>query len=176
MARWQPFAVAAALAAPPVALAILVWPVDASADGGGSDDGEVEATLGPGESADGTVSGTVSSDYEIVGDGSGPLVLRVVGDGFDSTLTLVDPESDDQLDFDDDTDGADPALSLDLDEGESVIAEVRSFSGEPGSFTILVELDDGSGADDGESEGEEGGRGGGVRVFPPGPATTIVGG
>jgi hypothetical protein len=171
MVRWQPIAVAAALAAPPVALAILVWPTDASAGGGGGSDGEIEASLAPGDSADGTVSGTLSADFEIVGDGSGPLVVRVAGGGLDSTLTLVDPESGDQLDYNDDTDGLDPALPVELDDGETVVAEVRSLGGEPGSFTISVDLDDGS-DDDGDGAGRDGG--GGVRVFPPGPATTIV--
>jgi hypothetical protein len=143
--RWQPFAVLAALAAPPVALAVLVWPSNASASGGpGTDD--VQATLHVGDAVDGDVSGTLTSDYEIVGDGSGPVRVSVVGvDQFDTTLTLVDPDSGDQIDFiDDDGDSLDPALSVDLDDGESAIAEVRSLGGEPGSFTISVASDDGS--------------------------------
>lgn len=139
MARWQPIAVLAGLAAPPVALAVLVWP--ASAPAGGSRDGEVEATLSAGDAADGSVSGTLSRDYEIVGDG-GPVRITVAGiPGFDATLTLIDPDSGDQIGFNDDaSDGnRDAELTVELGPDETVIAEVRSLGGAPGDFTISVE-------------------------------------
>lgn len=163
--RWQPIAVLAALATPPVALAILVWPSHAAAGGGGGggSDDEIQATLGPGESADGTVSGTFSSDYEILAEGSGVLRISVVGNGLDSTLTLVDPDSGNDLDFNDDTNGLDPQLLVELEDGESVIAEVRSLNGEPGAFVISVDVDDG------ESSGGSGGGGG-----PPTTAVVII--
>lgn len=170
MARWQPFAVAVALAAPPVVLAILVWPTSVSADV------EVEATLAPGESADGSVSGTLSTDYEVVGDGSGPVRITVTAEeeGFDATLTLVDPDGGDRG-FNDDTNGVNPELTIDLDDGETVIAEVRSLNGPPGNFTIRVATGDEDEVS--TSGGGGGGRDGGVRVFPPAPggvATTII--
>lgn len=134
--RWQPVAVAAALAAPPVMLTVLVWPSGAAPAPPRED--RVEASLGPGDAIDGNVSGTFSADYEIVGAGD-RLRVAVAGDGgLDTTLTLVDPDTGEQLDFVDDTDGLDPALAVDLDDGDTVIAEVRSLSGRPGSFTISV--------------------------------------
>lgn len=171
--RWQPFAVGAGFAAPPLVLALLVWPSSASAgaDGDGGGDGDVAAELAPGDAADGTVAGAESVDYLVTGDGDGPVVIVVFGAGFDSTLTLVDADSGERLDFNDDTIDLDPQLVVELDDGESVVAQVRSLGGEPGSYTIAVDHE-------GELVEPDGPGGPGVPVplpLPiPGPPTTIA--
>jgi hypothetical protein len=156
--RWQPFAVAVGLAAPPVLLAIAVWP-SASAERAGFDDPEAELTAGDAER--GSTNGLSSTDYLITGQG----VLRIDVDGptFDPTLTLVDPETGDQLDYNDDSNGLNPSLTVELDEGESVRAQVRSLGGPPGgAFRISVtDAGDGGGVVD-DGGGEAGG-----------PATTV---
>ena len=180
--RWQPFAVVAALAAPPLLLAVLVWPSGASAVDAGGDDDEVAAELHPGDSEQGTVSGSASADYLIVGNGENPVRIDVDGAvGLDATLTLVDPESGESLDYNDDTNELDPQLVIDLDDGETVRAEVRSLGGNAGSFEISVRTDD-DGADDAgdggpvETAPPRPNRPGPTVVLPAGPATTIPAG
>ena len=135
--RWQPFAIAAGLAAPPVALAIAVWPSTSAAERADGATGEPEAELALGDSDRGTTNGIGSTDYLIVGPGL--LRVDVDGPGFDPTLTFVDAESGEQIDYNDDTNDLNPALAIELDDGESVLAQVRSLGGPPGgAFTITV--------------------------------------
>lgn len=131
--RWQPFAVGAALLAPPVLLAAAVWPDDGL--GGGA--GGIEAELGEGDSEVATTNGLTSTDFLIVGPGQ--LRISVDGPGWDPTLTILDPESGVQLGYNDDFDDLNPSLVVELDEGESVRAQVRSLRGPPGGrFEISV--------------------------------------
>lgn len=135
--RWQPVAVAAALAAPPVALLAAVWPSSAEPANGGTT-GDPEAELEAGETDEGATNGVSSTDYLVTGGGR--LRIDVDGPGFDPTLTLVDPDSGQQLDFNDDADGLNPSLEIDLGDGGSVLAQVRSLGGPPGgTFTISIE-------------------------------------
>jgi len=172
--RWQPFAIAAGLAAPPVALAIAVWPSTSAAERTDGATGEPEAELALGDSDRGTTNGVGSTDYLIVGPGF--LRVDVDGPGFDPTLTFVDPESGEQVDYNDDTNGLNPALAVELEDGESVLAQVRSLGGPPGgAFTITVsELDDGAqesvlDAEIGAIEEQRRGPAGGV------PTTIVIG-
>jgi hypothetical protein len=133
--RWQSVAVAAGLAAPPLLLAAAVWP-DPGGEGTGSSAG-VEGELGPGDDDRAGTDGLSSTDFLVTGPG----VLRIDVDGptFDPTLTLVDPDTGEQLDYNDDSDDLNPSLTVELDEGETVRAQVRSLGGPPGgSFTIRV--------------------------------------
>jgi hypothetical protein len=165
--RWQPFAVTAALLAPPVLLAAAVWP-----DGGIGGGGGIEAELGEGDSETSTTDGLSSTDFLVVGPGQ--LRIDVAGGDFDTTLTLVDADSGEHIAFNDDVEGWDPSLVVELDEGASVRAQVRSFDGSPGRFVISV-----SAADDAPELGEGAGAGGTVAPPPllPGQSeTTIVAG
>lgn len=157
--RWQPFAVTAALLAPPVLLAVAVWP----AGGIGGDGDGVEAELGEGDSEVATTDGFTSTDFLIVGPGQ--LRIDVEGPGWDPTLTLVDPDSGEQLAYNDDFVDLDPSLAVELDEGETVRAQVRSLTGPPGGrFEISVSATDDL-PDAGGAVG--GGAGGGGPVAPP---------
>jgi hypothetical protein len=143
--RWQPFVVAAGLLAPPVVLAVAVRPA-AARDG---EDGGDDTSLAVGEEAGGTVGSGVAS-FEITATEDGSVRIDVLGRGNDPTLTVVDEEGD-ELAFNDDTDGLDPSIALDLDAGEVVHAQVRSFSGVPIAFTIQVTATGrGDGGDDDE--------------------------
>jgi hypothetical protein len=137
--RWQPFAVAALLAAPPVALLGAVWPSSAEpAGGGGAAAGDPEEELTAGEDAEGATNGISSTDFLITGEGE--LRIDITGPVFDPTLTLIDPDTGDQLDFNDDSNGLDPSLTVNLGDGGSVLAQVRALGGPPGGpFTIAVE-------------------------------------
>lgn len=172
--RWQSIAVAAGLAAPPVLLAAAVWPEESSADAGFP---EAEAELSPGDRDQGTTNGISSTDYLITGEG--PMRIDVDGPAFDPTLTLVDPDTGEQLAYNDDSNGLNPSLTVELDEGESVRAQVRSLSGPPGGrFTISVV--GGVNLEDlGQGGGQDGiivGGSGEVIISRPAPAppTTIV--
>ena len=147
--RWQPFAVAAGLLAPPVGLAAWVWPASASA---GSD---TDTALAVGDETDGTVAPGGVATFEITADADGTVRIDVVGRGNDPTLTVVD-EDGDQLGFNDDTDGLDSSLEVDLDAGQVVDAEVRSFGGEPMAFTIRVRSTDGDGDDGDDADPDAG--------------------
>jgi hypothetical protein len=168
--RWQPFAVTAALLAPPVLLAAAVWPEGGIGGGGG----DIEAELGEGDSETATTDGLSSTDFLVVGPGQ--LRIDVAGGDFDTTLTLVDPDSGEQIAFNDDVQGWDPSLVVELDEGASVRAQVRSFDGSAGRFVISVRA-----ADDAPAPGDDAGAGVRVPVEPPPLApgqteTTIVAG
>lgn len=145
-------ALTAALLAPPVLLAAAVWPEGGISVGGGGDD-EVEAELGEGDSESATTNGVTSTNFLIVGPGQ--LRIDVLGPDFDPTLTLVDPDSGEQLAYNDDFVDLNPSLAVQLDDGESVLAEVRSLGGPPGGrFEISVSAtedlpDAGSGVDGG---------------------------
>lgn len=156
--RWQPFAVGAALLAPPVLLAAVVWPDDGIGIGGGGDGG-VEAELGAGDSDTATTNGFTSTDFLILGPGQ--LRVSVDGPDFDPTLTILDVDSGQQLGYNDDFDNLNPSLVVDLGDGESVRAQVRSLGGPPGGrFEISVQetgdLPDVGGAVDG-GRGDDGG-------------------
>ena len=175
--RWQPLAVAAGFAAPPLLLAVLVWPDPAPA--GGASGSDVEAELEVGDTDRGATNGVSSVDYLISGEG----IIRIDVDGptFDPTLTLVDTESGEQLDYNDDTNGLNPSLTVDLDEGEEVRAQVRSLGGPPGgAFTIrVVEGDAGDAVGGAGVGGDSGIDGGGSRILttipPDAVPTTVVG-
>lgn len=158
--RWQPFVVAAGLLAPPVALAVAVWPASAS-DGSGE---ETDASLAVGEETDGTVAGDGVVSFEVTATDDGPVRIDVLGRGSDPTLRIVD-EGGSELAFNDDSNGLDPSIEVDLEDGQVVHAEVRSFNGDVVNFTIRVRDGDG-GADD---EGDDGGDG------AEGPDTTLPG-
>lgn len=144
--RWQPFVVAAGLLAPPLGLAVAVWPASASGgDGGGGGDTE----LAVGDEADGTVGPGGMTDYEITADEDGLVRIDVLGRGGDPTLTVRD-EDGTELGFNDDADGLDSSVEVDLDAGQVVHAEVRSFSGEAMAFTIRVRS--AGGRDEGDDE------------------------
>ena len=164
--RWQPFAVAAGLLAPPVVLAVAVWPASAS------DGSDTDTELAVGDETDGTVGPGGVASFEITAADDGSVRIDVLGRGNDPTLTVVD-EDGSELAFNDDTDGLDSSVELDLDEGQVVTAQVRSFSGEPIAFTIRVRA-----AGDGGDGGGDAGGGGFIDVQPAepreGPATTIV--
>jgi hypothetical protein len=145
--RWQPFAVAAGLAVPPVVLALAVWP-SAASDGRGAGFDDAEAELTAGDDERGTTNGLSSTDYLI--SGAGVLQIDVDGPTFDPTLTLVDPETGAQLDYNDDTNGLNPSLTVELEDGETVRAQVRSLGGPPGgAFTISVTALGGDGVEGG---------------------------
>lgn len=151
--------VAAGLLAPPLVLAVAVWPASAGdAGGGGGGSGET-SELAVGEEADGSLGAGGVTSYEITAEEPGPVRIDVIGRSGDPTLTVVDDDGS-QLGFNDDTDGLDSSLELDLEAGQVVRAEVRSFSGEPLAFTIRVAT--GGGGDAGGS-GDPG----------PGPVTTV---
>jgi hypothetical protein len=175
--RWQPIALTVALLAPPVLLAAAVWPEDGI--GGGAGDG-VEAELGEGDRETSSTDGFTSTDFLVVGPGQ--LRIDVEGPGWDPTLTLIDPDSGEQLAYNDDFVDLNPSLAVELGEGDSVRAQVRSLGGPPGGrFVISVSATDdapdaGSGADGGAAGG-----GGADPVAPPPvlpgqgqSATTIV--
>lgn len=148
--RWQPVAAIAGLAAPPVVLAALVWPAGAEGGAGGGDPIELEI----GEAADGQVLGNGVTTYELTAEVDGPVRIDVLGRGQDPTLTVVDAESGDELGFNDDTDGTDSRLVLDLEEGQVILAEVRSFDGSSIAFTIRARR-----AAEDDLDGEAGGPG-----------------
>lgn len=161
--RWQPFVVAAGLLAPPVVLAVAVWP--ASAAGGGADDTE----LAVGDEATGTVGPGGVTSFEITATEAGRVRIDVLGGGSDPTLTLLDDDGN-QLDYNDDADGLDPSLQVDLDDGEVIHAEVRSFGGDAMAFTIRVR--EAGGLDD-PGDGDIGT--GPTAVPAGGPVTTVPG-
>jgi hypothetical protein len=159
--RWQPVAVGAGLLLPPVVLAAAVWPDGGG--GGGRGPGDVEAELGPGDAADGTSDGFGPVGYLVTGPGT--LTIDVDAEGWDPTLTIVDPDSGRQLDYNDDREGSlNSRLVVRLDDDESVVAQVRSLNGPPGGrFTIAV-----SGGDEGDGDvGSEGGEAAGEPFTAP---------
>jgi hypothetical protein len=165
--RWQPLAVAAGFAAPPILLAAMVWPEPSPA--GGASTNDVEAELEVGDTDRSATNGLSSVDYLVRGDG----IVRIDVDGpaFDPTLTLVDAESGEQLDYNDDTNGLNPSLVVELDEGEEVRVQVRSLGGPPGgAFTIEVVEADASDAVGAGADGD----GGILATIPPEVAPTTV--
>jgi hypothetical protein len=159
--RWQPIAVTAALLAPPVLLAAAVWP-EGGIGGDGGDD--VEAELGEGDSEVATTDGFTSTDFLIVGPGQ--LRIDVEGPGWDPTLTLIDPDSGEQLAYNDDFQDLNPSLAVQLDDGEVVRAQVRSLGGPPGGrFEISVSATE----DLPDVDGDDVGVGVGGGVDPGGP-------
>lgn len=157
--RWQPFVVAAGLLAPPLGLAVAVWPASAS----GGDGGDADTELAVGDDADGTVGPGGVTDYEITVDEDGAVRIDVLGRGGDPTLTVRDDDGR-ELGFNDDTDGLDSSVEVDVDAGQVLHAEVRSFSGEAMAFTIRVRS--AGGGDDGQEGDDE---------PSAGPGTTIPG-
>ena len=164
--RWQPIALTAALLAPPVLLAAAVWPEGGIGGDGG---GDVEAELGEGDSEVATTDGFTSTDFLIVGPGQ--LRIDVEGPGWDPTLTLIDPETGEQLAYNDDFQDLNPSLAVQLDDGESVRAQVRSLGGPPGGrFEITVRATD----DLPDVGGDDVGVGVGGGADPGGPVVTVV--
>jgi hypothetical protein len=156
--RWQSLAVGAGLLLPPVALAAAVWPDDAS--GQGPRGGEIEAELAPGDEDTATSNGVSSIDFLVTGPGT--LTIDVEANDFDPTVTTVDPDSGRQLDYNDDRgDGSlNSRLVVDLGDGESVVAQVRSLNGPPGGrFTIAVSGGGDGDGDDGDDGGDDGAAG-----------------
>jgi hypothetical protein len=167
--RWQPFVVAAGLLAPPLGLAVAVWPASAS----GGDGGDADTELAVGDDADGTVGPGGVTVYELTVAEDGAVRIDVLGRGGDPTLTVRDDDGR-ELGFNDDTDGLDSSVEVDVDAGQVLHAEVRSFSGEAMAFTIRVRS---AGAGDGGGDGGGGGDDGREGDDEPsaGPDTTIPG-
>lgn len=170
--RWQPAVVALALAAPPVGLAVAVWPD--SPGGGAAGTSTDPVPIGTSDQADGSINFQGVAVFEITADDDVTVRVDVLGGGSDPTLTIVDDDGD-QLGFNDDTDGLDPQVVVDLAAGDVVRAEVRSFSGDPMAFTIRTATDDAAGGSTGDEVGTSssgsGSAGGGSTAVPvPSPA------
>ncbi len=136
--RWlRRLGVGALLVAPVIVVAVVAWPepsptveaFDPNDDGG---------ALQPGDDLEGDIAFNGVVAYAVVGTGD-DLVVGVRGDGIDTTLTVLDAESGEQLDYIDDANGLDPELLLSLEEGRAVTVEVRELGGQPGSFTIYLD-------------------------------------
>jgi hypothetical protein len=146
---------AAAVAAPAVVVVVLAWPEGGDADRGGRD-GRGEVLLDVGELSDGQeldveVPASGAARLTIVGRGDEVTVRAEGRRGFDSTLTLLDADGE-QVAFNDDAADLDPALSFELDDGESATIEVRSFGGVPGDVAVIRE--DGSGEEPSRRRGD----------------------
>ena len=139
--RWQRVLVGCALAAPVAVVLVVAWPDDAAPERRDPpaelevDQGEI----GPDSEVEVDVPAQGAVVFVVVGIG-GPVTMRVEGDGFDSTLTVVDADGD-QLAYNDDTDGLDPQVQFDLEVDEELTVEVRSFGGMPGEVVVVREDD-----------------------------------
>lgn len=141
MVWWRRALVALALAAPVLVVLVVAWP-----EGSGDDGAVPEVVLDAGADVD---LGDLAEDAEVVdvpaegaarftlvGTGA-PITVRAEGRaGFDSTLTVVDEEGN-QLAFNDDSNGLDPEVVVELDDDQRASVEVRSFGGQPGSVVVV---------------------------------------
>jgi hypothetical protein len=100
-----------------------------------------QGEIGPDSEVEVDVPAQGAVVFVVVGIG-GPVTMRAEGNGFDSTLTVVDADGD-QLAYNDDTDGLDPQVQFDLEVDEELTVEVRSFGGVPGEVVVVREDDPG---------------------------------
>ncbi len=175
--RWlKGVAVTVLLAAPVALVALVAWPSSSEGRAEVRQVGSVpDGALVAGDSVGGDVNFGEVASYRVVGDG-GNLRFNVTGaPGFDATLTAVDDDGD-QLAYNDDTNGLDPQVVVELGEGEEMTIEVRELGGNAGGFTLEVTGTDQEASDDGPGA-DAGGRGVPVPLpapGPAGPATTVV--
>ena len=90
------------------------------------------------------VAGQVPEDgvatFTAVADIDGEFVVGVQGeDDLDSTVTMFDAATGEELGFNDDFSGVDPEVLLTLTAGQVVTIEVRGFAGAGGSFLVYFE-------------------------------------
>ncbi len=167
------------LAAPIGGVALFAWPSSSEGRAEVREEGSgPEGALIAGDSVGGDVNFGEVASYRVVGDG-GNLRFNVTGaPGFDATLTAVDDEGD-QLAYNDDTNGLDPQVVVELGEGEEMTIEVRELGGNAGGFTLEVTGTDQDASEDDGSQAGGGVDGRGVPVPLPAPiepATTIPAG
>lgn len=138
--------VALLLAAPVLVVVAVAWPDDRETgavddrteceDGSGPDGALVAGDRVTGELAFGGVARCRS-----VGEG---VEVRIAASSRNADLTLtVVGDDGEQLAYNDDDRGLDPAVTVDLDDGQAVDIEVRELGGAPTSFTLTVAEADG---------------------------------
>jgi hypothetical protein len=125
------------LALPVVAVAVVAWPDD-DGDAGGdfrADGSGPEGVLVVGDSVEGEIGFGEVAVYRLEGEGRADVSVAGVAP-MDATLTVLD-EDGDQVGFNDDTNGLDPELRVDLDDGQLTV-EVRDLRGSAAAFTVTV--------------------------------------
>jgi hypothetical protein len=138
--RWLRRVLVVAVLLAPIAMVVAI----ARPDDGAAASGEVR---GGGSGADGVlldgdrVHGDLgfgeAARYRATGDG--PTRIGATGGGADLQITVRAVDGGTELASNDDTNGLDPEVTLDLDDGEPVDVEVRELGGNPASFTLYVE-------------------------------------
>jgi len=138
--RWvRRASVVVLLAAPVLVVVVVAWPDDRSGGGGapreeGSGPG---GALVAGDAVGGEVGFGEVAEYRLIGD-DGDVRVGVRGaPGFDATVTVVDADGD-QVAYNDDSNGLDPEVGVELT-GEELVVEVRELSGNAGGFTVYVD-------------------------------------
>lgn len=130
------------LAAPIGVVAVVAWPEEGSGGGGGArtecaDGSGPDGALVAGDEVEGDLGFGAVVTCSAVGDG-GALRFEATAPNADLTLTVVDGDGD-QLAYNDDDNGLDPAVTVDLDDGQEVDVEVRELGSAPASFLLSVE-------------------------------------
>jgi hypothetical protein len=138
---WQRALVALALAAPVLVVLVVAWP-----EGSGGDavpevtlDGVGDVDLGDlneDDEVDVDVPAQGAARFTLVGTGARITVRAEGRAGFDSTLTVVDEEGN-QIAYNDDSNGLDPEVVVDLDDDQQASVEVRSFGGQSGRVVVV---------------------------------------
>ena len=129
-----------ALAAPVAVVTVVAWPDEGFGGGGGNVRQEGSGPGGAvvaGDSVGGTLGFGEVASYRALGSG-GQLRIGVTGVGFDFTLTVLD-EDGDQLAYNDDTNGLDPEVVVEVDADEEFTIEVRELGGQAAGFTMSVD-------------------------------------
>jgi hypothetical protein len=138
---WQRALVAFALAAPVLVVLVVAWPEGSGGDAvpEGTLDGVGDVDLGDlAEDAevDVDVPAQGAARFTLVGTGARITVRAEGRAGFDSTLTVVDEEGN-QIAYNDDSNGLDPEVVVDLDDDQQASVEVRSFGGQSGRVVVV---------------------------------------
>jgi hypothetical protein len=131
------------LAAPVLIVTAVAWPSDGDGNDGRDSDDVREEGSGPdgalvaGDTVEGRVGFGEVAEYRLVGDESRVRIDVAGVPPMDATLTVRDGDGD-ELAYNDDTNGLDPQVTVELD-GEELTVEVRELGNNAGSYTLSVE-------------------------------------